>query len=453
MRCSRAVLKAAGEVVMAGGFMLIVATGAKAQRSLTLAEAVAGALASHPSVAAAAMVKASASSTVREAKSARLPSLYADASGTRFGESMVVAPLHGFNPEMPPAFDRTLMQGSVSLNYTLVDVGRGARIDRATALESVADAGVEEARQSLIAAVANVYLAVRGAREVVAAHEARVAALERERERAAQFFTSGREARVVLLRAEAALWAARADRVTAASQLDATERELARIAGLEATVVAGGVLPALALTAEGRSIDRERAVTLALGGNAEITQVRRRIMAAEAAGDEASALWLPRVQLSGRYVEYASGSGHESGEWQGGAHISYALFTGGARGAAAERAAAELGAARADLALTELRVGGAIDAAIAAWRGANGRVEALEAAVAQSEEVARIEQLALDAGAGVQTDYLVAEAELLRVRAALTEAKQMVVSERIGLGLITGELSEQWLARNVETSQ
>jgi outer membrane protein TolC len=67
--------------------------------------------------------------------------------------------------------------------------------------------------------------------------------------------------------------------------------------------------------------------------------------------------------------------------------------------------------------------------------------------------VTRIERLALDAGAGVQTDYLVSEADLLRARASLTEARQAAVSARIQLALITGELSGPWLANNVETTQ
>jgi outer membrane protein len=217
--------------------------------------------------------------------------------------------------------------------------------------------------------------------------------------------------------------------------------------------VTGRVFPAVELAPASRQIDRAALLERASSGNAGIARSRRQVDAAQAAGAAARALWYPRVQLSGRLVEYASGAGHESAEWQGGAQLSYPLFTGGARGAAAQRAVAELGAARAELALAELRVADGIDRAIAVWNAANGRVEALEASVAQMEEVTRIERLALDAGAGVQTDYLVSEADLLRARASLTEARQAAVSARIQLALITGELSGPWLANNVETTQ
>lgn len=426
---------------------------ASAQAQLTMREAVVRALASHPSVTAATMGLERASANVREAEAGRLPVLQADASAIRFGDAMVVAPLHGFNPNLPPAFDRTLMQGSVSLNYSLFDATRGPRIDRTVALESAAQAGVESARESLVARAVNAYLEVRAAREVVAAHDASVAALEREQERSAQYFESGRAARVVTLRADAAVSAANAERATAAAELDAAERELARLMGVPLAQVTGRDLPDVALTTVGRTIDRAIEAARAEETNAEIVRLRRQVEAAEAATAEARALWYPRIQLSGRMVEYASGAGHESAEWQGGAQISYPLFTGGARGAAGERAAAELGAARAELALARLRVADAIDRAIASWTAATGRAEALEASVAQMTEVARIERLALDAGAGVQTDYLVAEADLLRGRAALTQARQAEVSARVQLALITGELSESWLANNVEITQ
>jgi outer membrane protein TolC len=425
----------------------------RAQTRLTLQEAVSRALATHPSVVSAEMSVGRASSVVREAESARLPSLHATADATRFAEAMVVAPLHGFNPQMPPAFDRTLMQGSVSLDYTLFDAGRGARVDRTLALRSAAETGVQAARQALVAEVANAYLEARTASELVAVHDARVVALEREQNRAAQLFGVGRVARVVMLRADAALSAARADRVSAASRLDAAERELVRVVGLDAADVAARPLTAVVLTEEGQSVDRAAVLARAAEGSAHVAGLRHHVEAAHAQGAAARALWLPRVQLSGRFVEYASGSGHESGEWHGSAQVSYALFTGGARGAAADRAAAELGAAHADLALAVMRVANAVDLAFAAWTAANERVEALVANVAQSEEVARIERLALDAGAGAQTDYLIAEADLMRARAALAETRQAAVSARIELALIAGELSEPWLARNVETRQ
>src|SRR5690606_2850125 len=178
-----------------------------------LLDVVRAALAAHPSLVAAVARADAAEALAREASAQRLPHLSADWAATRFAEPMIVAPLHGFDPQRPPRFERVLLQGGVTLGYTLFDGGaRGARIGRAESLADAAAAGSSAAQQSLVAEVARAYLRVRAAQEVSEAHERRVQAVMRERERAAQLFDIGRTAQVTLLRAEAALSAARADR-------------------------------------------------------------------------------------------------------------------------------------------------------------------------------------------------------------------------------------------------
>jgi outer membrane protein TolC len=93
----------------------------------------------------------------------------------------------------------------------------------------------------------------------------------------------------------------------------------------------------------------------------------------------------------------------------------------------------------------------ALDRAYSAFDAARARTEALRAAVVQAEEVTRIERLALEAGSGVQSDYITAEAELLRVRAALTDATYAQVLARVELARITGDISSEWIARNLES--
>jgi outer membrane protein len=154
--------------------------------------------------------------------------------------------------------------------------------------------------------------------------------------------------------------------------------------------------------------------------------------------------------VGGRFIQYAASASDPAREWQGGVHVSYPLFTGGARSAAADRASAEVAGARAELAAGELRVSEAIDRALSASEAARAKVAALRAAVEQATEVTRIERLALDAGTGVQSDYILAEAELLRVRAALTEAIYAEVLARVELARVTGEISPEWIKQNLE---
>jgi outer membrane protein TolC len=185
--------------------------------------------------------------------------------------------------------------------------------------------------------------------------------------------------------------------------------------------------------------------------NPDLIRAQRQVAVAEATRGEARGLRLPKLQLGGRYIEYASNTTDPQGEWQGSVQLSYPIFTGGARAAAHDRANAEIQAAVAEYDLAGRRVDDAIDRAAAARSAAHARVSALEAAVAQSEEVTRIDRLALDAGAGVQSDYLTAQADLFRSRAALTDARAQEVMALIELARASGQLSESWIAQNVES--
>jgi outer membrane protein TolC len=428
------------------------ATSAQQATSLTLHDAVGLALRAHPSLELARAGVERAEAGRRELRASLLPALSVESSATRFQEPMLVAPLHGFDPQRLPVFDRTLVQSSLALAYQLFDGGaRGARVDRATALHAVAGAQLEQARQALLADVTRRYAAVLVTRELLAAHTSRVEALTQERARAAQLLEQGRVARVTLLRADAALSAATAELSATRVHVDAAERELARMVGLEAGAIARAVLVPALVASDVPS--RDDALRATLAANPELRRLTLQVDAARATVDEARAQWWPRVHLGGRYVHYASGAGDPIGEWQTGLQLSYPLFTAGARPAAIDRARAEEAAGRAELELGRLRAADAVDRALAAVAAAHARAAAWQSAVVQTDEVSRIERLALDTGAGVQTDWLAAQAELLRARASLTEARYDALVARIDLARVMGELTTTWITDNVESGR
>lgn len=447
--------------VVAGLLATLLGVGAGAVRAqsppaISLKDAVQAALATYPSLASAEAAVDRARAGESDARSAWLPSLSLDASAMRYQQPMVVAPLHRIDLQHMPAFDNTLAQGGVSLGWTVFDGGaRRGRFGRARALEGAAESAADASRLRLLSDVSRAYLRVVSTREVLEANDRQDAALRGERDRAAKVFDQGRTPRVTVLRAEAGLAQAQAQREAARMDAELAERELARLMGVPAERVAGAPLPRLALVAPGvpGATARDSAVARAMEANPDVGLLRRQEQAARAGTTETRALWMPRLQLVGRYAQYGSDSYSPTREWQGGLQLSYPLFTGGSRLAAGERAEADLRAARADLAQARLRVESGVDQALAAARSAHARVAALETAVAQSEEVARIEKLALDAGSGVQTDYLTAEAQLLGVRASLTEARAAESGARIELARVTGELSPEWLEANLAAAE
>lgn len=420
---------------------------------LTLSEAVARARETYPSLAAARAGEAASEAAVRQATADRWPEVRAQASLTQFQEPMLVAPLHGFDITAAPEFDETLIRGDVSLIWTLYDGGaRGARIRGARAGAAGAVASRLATEQALVAGVARAYLELLAAEGVLHAEDRRIAALTEERGRVQQFLDEGRAARVELLRVEAALADALAGRVATEARLDLARRDLARFMGAEPDLVRARRLVPVGLVS--RQLE-ERAVLLerASAANPELERSRQEVAAAEAERRVALASWIPRVGLFGAYQGFSASSGDLTSEWQGGVSVSYPLFTGGERSGAVRAAGARAERAREELRLAELAAAERVDRALNAAVETRARVEAVTQAVQHQGEVVRIERLSLEAGAGIQTDYLRAEADLLRVRSVLVEARHAEIAARIELARVLGELTAEWLAENVETAR
>lgn len=417
---------------------------------LSLREVVSSALATHPAVAGAKAQLASAEASVGEAKSALLPALSATADLTRYQKPMIVAPLHALNVQHLPVFELTLYEAHAALAYTIFDGGaRGAQIRAAEDVARSAGAGVAVSSESVIAETVSSYLSVLTAGEVLTANRERVRALEDEHARARLMFAQGKSARVEVLRAEAALSQARAESESAAERLLLARRRLARTSGLDPTrVMRAALVPVAPATVP--SLERDTLLTEALENNPLVAQVEGRVAASRAAVSAARSAYLPQLALSGVYSAYGSPAVAPELEGNAAVQVSYPIFTGGARARAVDRARADMAAAAADAESVRRQVADAVDQAILSYRSARARVDALEAAVAQSAEVARVERLALEAGSGVQTDFLLAEADLLEARASLAEARHAVLDAMVRLARATGRLNAGWVDRMVE---
>jgi len=421
---------------------------------LTLTQAVKRALDYYPSLQIAEAGADAASATLGEAKSEWWPRIQLEASATRFQLPMLAAPIHAFTPEAVPPFDRTLYGGRAMVEFRLFDGGgRIARIGAASAEARGASAQGKSIRQAVIASVTVSYLQVLSAHAVLQAKDDFVTALTAELDRVNRRLAEGTVARVELLRAEAALAAAEADRVAAAASLDVGERNLARLIGASTSeTTASRLLPvslsALAVEQRQRSDYQE----MAGAANPDLEQAREHLNAAESGRKVAVAQWWPSVEVAGGWIGYGYSDGLST-EWQLGAKLQYTVFTGGARSNAVARARAQTDAAREQLRLEELSIQESVDVAVTAVSEVKARVVAMTRAVEQLAEVARIEQLALDTGAGTQIDYLRAEAELSEARASLAEVRHAEIAARIELARVTGELSQEWLDRAVEIAQ
>lgn len=425
-------------------------TGAEAQVR-TLRDALERAMEVHPSLERARAASDAADAAVDGARASRLPTLAVRGSGIRFQEPMLVAPLHRFDPTAVPAFDETLVQGTVGVDWTLFDGGRrSAEVLNARARAAVTDEGLREAEAALLQRTAEAYLAVVSAREVVAAQVRRESALSAERDRAARMVAEGAAPELDLLRAEAELAGAVADHAAGLQRLALALVTLERLLDLPPGAVEAASLepPPLppSLPDPGRIPDQ------AVSGAPAVAAARGSLQAAEAELSAARSAWLPRVSAVGGYNLFAGGGVSPVAEWQGGLQLSYPLFTGGARSSAVDASQAALRQARARVDEVTEQAALEAEAARAAEAEARSRTTALEAAVDRFTELARVERLALDEGAGTQSDWLRAEAGLFEARAGLAEARHRVLSARIARARATGGLDLETLLGILEVT-
>lgn len=417
---------------------------------LTLADAVSRAIETHPSLRAADADYEAANADLTRARADWMPVVSARASLTQHQEPMLAYPLHELTVDALPIFDRTLIQGGVDLGWKVFDGGgRSARIRSSRARAEQASAGRAAAMAQLIVDVTRSYLAVLSTAEMRSALDEHVTALEAERTRVLQLLEQGQAAEVERLRVEAAVAQADAERITTEATLDAAERSLARLLGMEPAAVQAARLVSVRL-ADAAVPRRDTLLERLDAANADVLAARHSAESAEWARRAASAAWWPRLEGFGAYGLWAIPDGDVQLEWQVGVRVSYPLFTGGDRSGAVAGATARAERARERLALVELATREHLDLALTASLEQRARADAVRTAVEHLTEVTRIERLALETGTGTQTEFLRAEADLHRARAGLVEAEYGALLAQLELANTTGDLSMEWLQRTLE---
>ena len=425
--------------------LILLPAAGRAQERLSLPDAVDRALLRFPSVGAARARQEEAAEALGEARAGRLPRGRITGSAIHYQEPMAVAPIHGFGPGLFPEFDETIGQATLTVSYTLFDSGaEAARIRTADARTLAAGAALGSSEQALARRVAAAYLAVLGTRQVLDAHDLRMEALEAELSRVRQRFAAGRAARVEILRAEAALAAAEADRVRLASAMDGAGRELARLVDVPVEQARSDRLVPVEL-ADPRPPAREELAAEGIAASPAVARARAQAAAAEAQISLARALARPEVRAVGNYNEWTSSRGGFTGEWNAGLQLAVPLFDFGATRSRVARAEAAHRAAQEQVRAAEVEVREEVDRAAAALAETEARIASLGKAVERFAEVVRVQKLLLDEGAGTQTDYLGAEAGLLAARASLADARHAAILARVDLARAAGRLTPAWL--------
>jgi outer membrane protein len=424
---------------------------AEADERLSLADAVSRALSTYPSVQASLAQVEAADEALDEAEAARFPTVVVGANATHYKEPTLVYPIHAFTPDLIPPFDRNLFQAFADVRYSLFDGGgRSARIDEREARRQSAESSHLETRQQLVSQVVQQFLSVLSRALRLEAQDRSLQALEAELSRVKQVFDVGRAATVDVLRVEASIAAARAERVGVRSSLDLAERNLARLVGADAAETRAPNLVPVDLAASPLP-RREEILSSALQSSPRVRLARDDVAVAEAALDGSRSPRLPSVHVDGRYINFASAAGDNSREWNVGVSLAYSLFNGGAVSSAVARSQSAARSATERLKWTELEVASEVDRALSALDEARARIESLETAVARFDEVSRIERLRLETGVGIEADFLRAEADRLSAEAGLIEARYAEISARAELARVEGRLGPEWVDEHLRS--
>jgi outer membrane protein TolC len=237
--------------------------------------------------------------------------------------------------------------------------------------------------------------------------------------------------------------------VRLAAALDVAERELARLLGVDASATRADRLAGVAL-ADTSLPSRDALLASAIATSPALLAATRRADAAGRAVTAARSARWPSLHVVGRTQSYGDSDTDFTNEWNAGLQAQLPLFTGGAISSRVGQAQSARAAADADARLARARLEDDLDRALASREEARSRVASLATAVAQYEEVARIEKLRLDAEAGTQTDFLDAESELLVAEAQLVEARHAEIAARVELARITGTLDLAWIEGTLE---
>jgi hypothetical protein len=226
--------------------------------------------------------------------------------------------------------------------------------------------------------------------------------------RTGQLFDVGQAAHLEVLRVEAGLAAALADRVRLAAALDASERDLARFIDSTPDETRAERLVAIAVS-DTSLAQRDSLLARSLGAK-HIAQWRAQLSAARAGRGIARSLRWPELKIAGTYIGWADPKGNETAEWNAAALLSLPIFTGGGIGHGVERADAMARGVNGQLRLAELQVAQDMDRALTAVLNWSKSLESREGSRSHGQAV-WIEKLARKR-IGTQTDYLSGEADL-----------------------------------------
>jgi len=404
---TRCLLGLAG--MLAGAFLPSRAAGQEAERVVTLEEAIAAALQSHPSLIQGRGAVRTAEAGERTALGAFLPSL-SMSSGASLSST------ERFNPQT-----NTTVRGSndsysagLSASVDLFTAGRrGAELRRARAATEAAEASLVNQRFAVILSVKRAFFDVLRADELIRVAEASLNRAREGLEAAQHRMNAGTATRSDVLRAELEIANARQALLQAQAQRRTAAFALGRVIGVDGAV---GARLTESLEPRPLSVSDEELAMMVVRNAPSVRAAESAVRSAEAGAAAARAQYFPSLRFSSGYDWFNQDATLSGGRtsWSMRVGLSYPLFNGFAREASVERAEVEVTVARAQAEDARRAARAELERVLTGLRLAEQQIALAEEAVRVAEEDLRVQQERYRLGASTFLDQVASQVNLLQ---------------------------------------
>lgn len=388
------------------------------QGPLTLAEAIAVALANNPDVAAADWDYRGAQARHDYASGAWLPRLSAVGSYAHHLDEQRLLPVR--QPGDPAILSRDIVSGDLVLTMPIYTGGRLVyQIEAAELLEQAAGHRLARSREELVFNVSSVFFGILAQRQVIESLEFSLRALQQHLDRVDALIATQKAARVDRLRTEVRLADVQQRLVREKNVVAIQHRALTSLLGSEGQGEALSIQGALELDGGVSIPELEAALEMAWSGRDDYLAAQSVLEAQARNVEVARAGHSPIVFVQGSYGgRWATGDTTGTGEelddiGRIGLGAEIPLYEGGQVNAQVREQRAHLAAARERLRKLELQIRLDVETALLNVQSSQERIAAIRTSVEQAEESLRIEREKYDLGRGAIVDVLDAQSALL----------------------------------------
>lgn len=388
------------------------------QGPLTLADAIAVALANNPDVAAADWDYRAAQARHEYASGARLPRLSAVGSYAHHLDEQRLLPVR--QPGDPAILSRDIVSGDLVLTMPIFTGGRLVnQIEAAELLEQAASHRLARSREELVFNVSSVFFSLLAQGKVIESLEFSRRVLQQHLDRVDALIAAQKAAKADRLRTEVRLADVQQRLVREKNVMAIQHRALASLLGSEGQSQAQSIQGDLELDG-GMSIPGlDAALEMAWSGRDDYLAAQSALEAQARNVEVARAGHAPIVFVQGSYGgRWATGDTTGAGEelddiGRIGLGAEIPLYEGGRVNAQVQEQRAQLAAARERLRKLELQIRLDVETALLNVQSSQERIAAIHTSIEQAQESLRIEREKYDLGRGAIVDVLDAQSALL----------------------------------------